>query len=75
MNIYINGERRIHDGEALSLDQLLSAEGYAVSDDGEVKAARMVAALNGSVISKTSYVSTTLSEGDRVDVVGVITGG
>ena len=75
MNLFINGESRNLTVDQLTLAQLLREEGYSVSDNGKVKGARMVAAVNGAVVSQQAYHSTALASGDKVDVVGVITGG
>ena len=72
MNISINGETQALPESVRLLSVLLEQQGY---DSKESARSRMVAALNGVVIPADDYGSTTIASGDRVDVLGVITGG
>lgn len=66
MNIVVNGERqRIAAGTAL--DALVAALTAAPSG--------VAAALNETVVPRTQWSSTTLSEGDRVEVLTAVQGG
>ena len=82
MNIYINGEQHPLKASIVTLAGLLEQQGYDLNGcdlkSGDLKGSarsRMVAALNGVVIPADAYGSTTIASGDRVDVLGVITGG
>ena len=74
MKVHINGDSRVLAISALTLEAFLQQEGYfSASDHGDGH--RMVTALNGAVIPKQDYGITALSDGDKIDVLGVITGG
>jgi sulfur carrier protein len=66
MNVYVNGERRrITVGTAL--DTLVATLSPAPSG--------IAAALNETVVPRARWSSTSLSEGDRVEVLTAVQGG
>ncbi len=66
IEISVNGETQNVDDEQ-SLLQLIDASGF-----GEQ---RIAAALNGEFIPRHAYADTTISAGDKVDIVSPIAGG
>lgn len=62
MQVSINGERRTVTRTTSLADLLPDARGIAV-------------AVNGAVVRPTDWATTTLSEGDRVEVVSAHQGG
>lgn len=65
--IRINLNGRALATDAATLADLLAAEGFST--------AKVATALNGEFVSAKSRASTSLSEGDRVEVVSVRQGG
>lgn len=66
MNIYVNGERQ-HIDAGTALDTLVATLTAAPSG--------VAAALNETVVPRTQWPSTALSEGDRVEVLTAVQGG
>ncbi|QUW82540.1 sulfur carrier protein ThiS [Streptomyces mirabilis] len=66
MNIFVNGERR-HVAADTALDTLVAT--LTVAPSG------VAAALNETVVPRTQWSSTALSEGDRVEVLTAVQGG
>ncbi|MFK0021368.1 sulfur carrier protein ThiS [Streptomyces sp. NPDC090798] len=66
MNIFVNGERRLV-AAGTALDALVAT--LTVAPSG------VAAALNETVVPRTRWSSTALSEGDRVEVLTAVQGG
>jgi thiamine biosynthesis protein ThiS len=66
MKVHINGEDREFDSP-LSLAALLDSLG--------MKAGRVAVELNGDIIPRERWLETTLSEGDRLEIVHFVGGG
>ncbi|KAF5997759.1 MULTISPECIES: sulfur carrier protein ThiS [Streptomyces] len=66
MNIFVNGERRLVAADT-ALDTLVAT--LTVAPSG------VAAALNETVVPRTRWSSTALSEGDRVEVLTAVQGG
>lgn len=71
VNVSINGETQALPESVRLLSVLLEQQGYLNRE----KPGRMVVALNGTVVPARDYNTTSLASGDRIDVLGVITGG
>ncbi|WP_405879226.1 sulfur carrier protein ThiS [Streptomyces sp. NBC_01136] len=66
MNIFVNGERRLI-AAGTALDTLVAT--LTVAPSG------VAAALNETVVPRAQWSSTSLSEGDRVEVLTAVQGG
>ncbi|MEU8983580.1 sulfur carrier protein ThiS [Streptomyces sp. NPDC048309] len=66
MNIFVNGERQLI-AAGTALDTLVATLTAAPSG--------VAAALNETVVPRTRWSSTSLSEGDRVEVLTAVQGG
>ncbi|WP_210587358.1 sulfur carrier protein ThiS [Streptomyces sp. GESEQ-35] len=66
MNVWINGERR-EISDATALDTLVKSLTAAPSG--------VAAALNETVVPRAEWPATSLSEGDRVEVLTAVQGG
>lgn len=64
--VYINGEDRSELG-GKSLIEALESLGYNKN--------RVVVELNENIVPKSEYESTSLNDGDRVEIVGFVGGG
>lgn len=66
MNITINGEARTLD-DGLNLEQLISLL--------ELENKRLAIELNQDIVPRSEHTSTTLNEGDKIEIVQAIGGG
>lgn len=66
MKLTVNGEEREFDGVA-TLDDLVSKL--------ELDRTRIAAELNKSIVRKAEYAQTSLSDGDRLEIVTLVGGG
>lgn len=72
MKIQVNGENR-QIGQGMTIAAVLEGEGY-FSQSGK-RAHRIVVALNETIVAPQLYGQQEVSDGDRLEVMGAITGG
>jgi|KNS5Surf_metaT_FD_contig_31_8403328_length_278_multi_3_in_0_out_0_1 sulfur carrier protein len=66
MTLFVNGHL-INDFKSMSLKRFLDQKGLAEK--------RIAVELNGQVVPRSTYESTVLECGDKIEIIGVIGGG
>lgn len=60
-------------GTSISFQKSITVEDYLIQHQYQLK--RIAVELNGSILPKSSYSSTQLNDGDKIEIVSFVGGG